>query len=335
MAGQVRLLAIDGGGIRGIIPAIILAEIERRTEKPISELFDLIAGTSTGGILALGLTRPNGQGRPSYTARELVGLYENEGDSIFSCSIKHRIRAVVNIFEEKYPSKALEEVLDKYFGESRLKEALTDVFIPAYEIERRIPFFFESRKARQKARYDFPMKQVVRAATAAPTYFEPLKLETDEVSDYYALIDGGVFANNPAMCGYVEAKKVYGSGTDVLIVSLGTGEYTRKISYEEARGWGLANWAQPILDVVFDGVSNTIHHQMNTLRQCEGGPKHYYRFQATLDQGSNDLDDTCRENIRDLKLTAEAVVRENKDMLLEVCEKLREESVRSAVPTKN
>ena len=76
MSNPIKILSIDGGGIRGIIPAIILAEIEERTEKRVADLFDLIAGTSTGGILALGLTKPNEERKPQYAARDLVDLYK-------------------------------------------------------------------------------------------------------------------------------------------------------------------------------------------------------------------------------------------------------------------
>ena len=80
---MVKILSIDGGGIRGIIPAIVLAEIERRTGRPTAQLFDLVAGTSTGGILALGLTIPKTTGAPLYTARSLAEMYEREGSRIF------------------------------------------------------------------------------------------------------------------------------------------------------------------------------------------------------------------------------------------------------------
>src|SRR3954452_14332493 len=83
--GTVRILAIDGGGIRGLIPAVVLADLERRTGRRVAELFDLIAGTSTGGILACALTRPapdGGQG-PAFAAADLIGLYESEGPEIF------------------------------------------------------------------------------------------------------------------------------------------------------------------------------------------------------------------------------------------------------------
>lgn len=83
MSKTIKILSIDGGGIRGIIPALILAEIEQRTGKPICQMFDLIAGTSTGGILALGLTRPDDTGQPAYRAEDLVRLYKTEGPVIF------------------------------------------------------------------------------------------------------------------------------------------------------------------------------------------------------------------------------------------------------------
>src|SRR5947208_3607579 len=91
MAGPFRVLSIDGGGIRGVIPATVLTEIERRTGKPISRSFDLIAGTSTGGILALALTAPNAEGGPRYTAREAAMIYEKEGGRIFTHSVWHKL----------------------------------------------------------------------------------------------------------------------------------------------------------------------------------------------------------------------------------------------------
>src|SRR5215211_3541103 len=130
---MMKLLAIDGGGIRGIIPAMVLSEIEKRTGKPISGLFDLIAGTSTGGILALGLAKPGDDGKPQYTAEKLINLYETEGGRIFSRPIWHRLHAVGNLAEEKYPSKGIEEVSREYLGNARRAEALTEVLVTAYE----------------------------------------------------------------------------------------------------------------------------------------------------------------------------------------------------------
>src|SRR5215204_3709350 len=137
-----KVLSIDGGGIRGIIPAMVLAEIERLTGKRIAEMFDLVAGTSTGGILALGLTKPGQDGKPQYSAKKLIDLYETEGGKIFSIPVWHQIHSVGGVAEEKYPATGIEEVAKEYFGELRLAEALTEVLVTAYEIEKRGPWFF-------------------------------------------------------------------------------------------------------------------------------------------------------------------------------------------------
>jgi patatin-like phospholipase/acyl hydrolase len=96
-----KVLSIDGGGIRGLIPAMVLAEIERRTGKRIAEMFDLVAGTSTGGILALGVTKPGQDGKPEYSAKKLIDLYETEGGKIFSIPVWHRIHSGWGLAEEK------------------------------------------------------------------------------------------------------------------------------------------------------------------------------------------------------------------------------------------
>src|SRR5690348_1812252 len=158
-----RVLAIDGGGIRGILPAMLLSDLERRTNRPIIDLFDLIVGTSTGGLVALALACPTPEGKPRHTARDIVRLYEVEGKRVFSRSVWHKIRSVGALAEGKYPSAGIEGVLQDYFGECRLKDALADVVVPAYEIERRMPFFFKTANAKAKSYYDYPMKNVIRA----------------------------------------------------------------------------------------------------------------------------------------------------------------------------
>ena len=178
MFSLIKILSIDGGGIRGIIPALVLYEIEKRTGQPIAKLFDLIAGTSTGGILALGLVKPNKNGTPQYSAKNLEELYENEGKTIFSSTICHKIKSLDGLLDEKYPSSRIESVLKKYFGDTHLSEALTNIIVPSYEIEQRTPWFFKSFNAKDtnKKNEDFLMRQVARATSAAPTYFEPCKI---------------------------------------------------------------------------------------------------------------------------------------------------------------
>jgi patatin-like phospholipase/acyl hydrolase len=322
MAQIIKVLAIDGGGIRGIIPARLLAEIEMRTQRSVADLFDLVAGTSTGGILALALTKPDGSGKPAYTAHEIVSLYANEGQEIFSSSLWHRIRAVGNVLDERYPAKGIEDVLERYFGQTRLSQALKDVVITSYEIERRIPWFFKSRNAKRLPDYDYPMKVVARATSAAPTYFEPLKYPQDDPLQYHAWIDGGVFANNPTLCAFAEAKKTFPQADDHLVVSLGTGELTRPVPYTDAKNWGVAGWAQPILTVVFHGVSVTVDYQMTQMLPPAGLTPRYYRFEPKLDIGNDDLDDASNTNLHALSTLADDLIASQEAALDCLCHQL-------------
>ena len=303
----VRVLTIDGGGIRGIIPAVVLAEIERRAKKPTHELFDLIVGTSTGGIIALGLTKPEeGNGRPEHSAADASALYEKEGKNIFKRSLWHRVAALENLLQEKYPDAGLMAALDEYLGDTRLADALTEVLVPAYDLEHRQAFFFRSSKAETDDSYNFLMRDAARATSAAPTYFEPLGLDgiAGDDNSTYSLVDGGVYANNPAMCGFIEARVRHPEARRFVVLSLGTGEQMRPIHQEEAENWGLINWARPILGVVFDGVSDTVDYQLNQMLSSATSPfpgSRYLRIQPQLVIANDDMDDASAANIAALK----------------------------------
>jgi len=270
----------------------------------------------------MGLTKPGKDGKPQYRASDLQELYEQHGKKIFHRSIWKKVESAWALLDEKYSPKGLEKVLDQYFGDTRLKEALKPVIIPSYEIESRAAWFFRSERAKSSESYDFPMKTVARAASAAPTYFQPEKIKTPGDIDYYALIDGGVFANNPALCTYVEARALFPEESDFLVVSLGTGELTRRIAYNDAKDWGLAQWAHPILNVMFDGQSDTVDYQMEKLLQHSGKRKRYFRFQTRLDSGMDDLDDSSEHNIKDLKLEAKEMIKKHAEDLKLLCDLL-------------
>ena len=328
MPKVIKILSIDGGGIRGIIPGTLLAELEEQCGKPVAEIFDFVAGTSTGGILALGLTKPNdGNGKtPAFTARQLVKIYTEQGHRIFSRSVYQKFRAGGNLLDEKYPASGIESVLQEYFGTTKLSQALKEVLVTSYDIEERSPYFFKRYKALNKPdKHDYPMQTVARATSAAPTYFEPLKVYTADRTETKALIDGGVFANNPTMCAIVEAKMLYPDAQDFLVVSLGTGELTTRLAYEKVKDWGLIQWAQPILNVTFDGVSDTIDCQARRLLPpTQAGMRRYYRFQVTLSDRGDHMDDASEDNIKNLRFIAKQMIKDKYDDFLDLCKHLKE-----------
>lgn len=311
---MLKILAIDGGGIRGIIPAIILAEIERRTGQQIVNLFDLMAGSSTGGLLVMGLNVPDTQGQPKYTAEELALMYEREGHEIFSRSMWRSVRTMNNINGSKYPSDGIDHVLDRFFGEMMLSQAIGDVLITSYEIKRLQPWFFRSNKARVSTMCNFRMRDVVRSTTAAPTFFDPAQVyHPDLPNDSFALIDGSLNAANPALVAYIEARDKHPDTEDFLIVSLGTGEHTRTMDLEATKHWGLAGWAQRIMHVAFHAMSGVVDYQLrHLLPPAQDGVQHYYRFQAQLTNGaSDDMDDTSPKNMKSLRALAYQLIEQN------------------------
>ena len=312
-----RVLSIDGGGIRGVIPLMVLAKIEGVTNKPASELFDLMAGTSVGGMIVMALATPNEEGRPRWRAEELERQLTQHGKAVFHRSAAHRIGSLGSILHEKYPAAGIEAFAGELFGDRVLGDTLTEVLVPSYAIEHRRPVFFKSGAAEDGAGLDVPLRHAAVAAAAAPTYFEPVKIRTGDEDDYFTLIDGGVFANNPAMCAYVEARRRYPDAT-LSMLSLGTGALIKQLKYEDARTWGLAQWARPLLDVTFDGVNHAIDYQLRHLLP----ERHYLRLQPELDERQSHLDDASDDNMRLLQITGERLIEQHASEIDSICEQL-------------
>jgi patatin-like phospholipase/acyl hydrolase len=263
----------------------VLADLERRAGRQVFELFDLISGTSTGGILACALCAPD-----PLPAEQLVALYADEGPSIFDRSLFQRIRSADGLLDEKYDAAPLDRALKRFLSDKRLADTKPDLIIPAYDMHDPGPYFFKSRKARDEPGEDVPLSVVARATSAAPTYFEALELGER------ALVDGGVVAGNPAMCAFAEVLRFH-PAAEVTLVSLGTGQRTHKRTWADVRDWGLLEWARPILDVVFDGVSDAVDYQLTQVLQ-QG---HYWRLQVELTHASDHLDDASERNLAALR----------------------------------
>jgi patatin-like phospholipase/acyl hydrolase len=307
----IKVLAIDGGGIRGIIPAIILGAFEKALAKPLHKVFDLIAGTSTGGIIALGLgTKCKGDG--PYTSGDLLELYVQNGPAIFRRQLLTVIRQV---FRPKYSPAALESILTKYFGDTVFSSALTNLLISSYNLQSQLPFFFKSERAKSDPDYDWKVRDIARATSAAPTFFPPFHLQSG--AQDYALVDGGVFANNPAMAAYAEARHVYPEAQQYLVVRVGTGDRQDHISFAAARNWGLLPWAKQIVPVFMDSVSEAVDYELNQLPSCA-----YHMFQPSLEGASNEMDDVSAENLSNLQSLANRYVQSAAKQIADACEDL-------------
>jgi patatin-like phospholipase/acyl hydrolase len=297
--GPIRVLSLDGGGIRGVIPAAILIELEKLAGKPVFDLFDVVAGTSTGGLIATGLIAPDSSGAPKFTAGDLQGFYTKNGTQIFSRSTAYEVESLDGMHGPKYPADGIDAFLHETFADLELKDALKPLVMVSYDIERRNVHIFHSEAAKQDPNQNFFMRDSSRATSAAPTYFPPAHIQSS-AGTTFALVDGGVAANDPAMAAYVQARRLF-PDREILIVSIGTGSSVKPIPYDKAKGWGKLGWAERIVDVMFDGSTRTVDANLQELLpKHTSGLREYYRFQPSL-KGANDaLDDTSPKNLQSL-----------------------------------
>jgi uncharacterized protein len=310
-----RVLSIDGGGVRGLLPATLIAELEARAGKPAHELFDLMVGTSIGGIMVLALTVPDREDprRPRFSGRKLIDFYAETAPQIFAASVPRKLLTGDSLLHEKYSDEALQEILADGFGDVLLSAALSPVMVTAYDTERRRPMMFKSEKAKVDPERNHRMRLVARAAIAAPTFFEPVRLET--ATGERTVVDGGIYANNPAMCAYAEAMKT-GAGDDLFMVSIGTGSPALAFRYDEIRDWGLVHWARPLLDFAISGVNHAVNHQLEHLL----APHCYYRLQAHIGHQHLRVDDVG--SLTRTRDAAAKLIAERDGDLDAICERL-------------
>jgi patatin-like phospholipase/acyl hydrolase len=169
-----RILSIDGGGLRGIIPLMILKKIEEQQGKKIHELFDMIVGTSTGGIIACGLTCTKDGITPYLSVDKLIELYTTKANDIFPCDknfITKSIRLIKSVFKPKYSPKGLDNLLEYYFNDMMLSDTLIPIIVSSYDIKNNEVVMFKTRKAVVSYLYNNKLKDICRATSAAPTYF--------------------------------------------------------------------------------------------------------------------------------------------------------------------
>ena len=238
-----QVLALDGGGVRGIFTAALLAGLERDTGRPVLDHFDLVVGTSTGGIVALGL----GAG---LTPREILDFYLSENHRIFANPLG--LRRVRQLALAKYRPNRLQHALQHTFGDKLLGDSIVPLVIPSFNLGENDVYLFKTpHHERLKRDHTVPMWAVAMATSAAPTYFPAFRLPTDHVR----LVDGGVWANNPAMVGVTEAVSMFGQPLEALrVLSLGTTS-TLKLGRSRLNNGGLLRWGLSAVDVFLDGQS--------------------------------------------------------------------------------
>ncbi len=343
---KITILSLDGGGIRGIIPCIILRYIEEQLQKyddpnaKIGDYFDLIAGSSTGGLLASILLFPNDEKTANHSINTAFDLYTDKGGDIFSVSFWQRLINPFGLFSEKISEEQLEKHLLDFFGNLELKNFIKPSVITAYDMENRKAKLFNSLKANTETN-NFYVRDICRATSAAPTYFSPARIKS-KYGQLFTLIDGGVFANNPALCAYAEARKIafgdlfqdsmkpnYPSVKNMLMVSVGTGTVLKEYPYKKFEKAGKLKWIEPIVDILLSSNAETVDYQLSQMFYTLGNRnrKNYFRINPSIKNASPEMDNVKKENIEALIQAGLSYVDEHKQPLHQLVEKLRKNKV--------
>lgn len=309
--------------------------LHRGVKLPMHTCFDLMCGTSTGGFIAASLSAPKpgaANKEAAATISDLRNFYEREASDVFSHSLTRQLgRFLTNpfgLFDETYDARPLERKLKAQFGWTSLASALTGIMLTAYDIEKRKAVFMTNGRQHDGGRPDdYYIWQAVRATTAAPTLFEPAKVENLTTGGEDVLIDGGVFMNDPAISAYIEGRKLGWSPEDITLISLGTGHAPRRsFSFREVSNWGSLGWIRPsngfpILSILADGQSQTASYEANCLF-TDLGETRYIRIDGEIPSETETIDNARPGNIMALNGAADRIIRDHTRTLDEFADML-------------
>ncbi|CAL9061392.1 unnamed protein product [Musa banksii] len=327
----VTILSIDGGGVRGLIPATILAFLESKLQEldgpdaRIADYFDVIAGTSTGGLVTTMLTAPNNDGRPLFAAKDIIQFFLDNSPKFFP---QKKAGIVWNLFDAatgpKYDGKYLHSKIQELLGDTKLSQTLTNIVIPTFDIKLLQPIIFSTFETKYTPLKDALLSDICIGTSAAPTYLPGHHFQTEDHQGgtrEFNLVDGGVAANNPTLTAMSQVtKEILMENADFfpiqpadngrfLVISLGTGSNKQegKFNAQESAKWGLLEWlynkgSTPIIDIFFQASADMVDIHVPVLFRARHSEEHYLRIQQddTLVGDASSVDISTRENLEKL-----------------------------------
>uniref|UniRef100_A0A0E0KEM3 Patatin n=1 Tax=Oryza punctata TaxID=4537 RepID=A0A0E0KEM3_ORYPU len=328
---RVTVLAIDGGGIRGLIPGTILAFLEARLQEldgpdaRLADYFDCIAGTSTGGLITAMLAAPGDDGRPLFAAKDINRFYLDNGPRIFPQKRCGIAAAMAALTRPRYNGKYLQGKIRKMLGETRVRDTLTNVVIPTFDVRLLQPTIFSTYDAKSMPLKNALLSDICISTSAAPTYlpahcFQTTDDATGKVREFN-LIDGGVAANNPTMVAMTQiTKKIIVKDKEelypvkpsncgkFLVLSIGTGSTSDQGMYtaRQCSRWGIIRWLRnkgmaPIIDIFMAASSDLVDIHAAVMFQSLHSDGDYLRIQDnTLHGAAATVDAATKDNMRDL-----------------------------------
>lgn len=249
----IRVLSLDAGGIRGIIELHVLVALEERTGKPISELFDLFVGTSTGSAITIGMLMGDEHGEAKFTAREMLALFEEQVSTFSEVPWYHTVMTLDGWIGPRYSIAPSRAFVERHYGVISMGDLRGDAIVVTLDLETLQPKFISSRRnpnaLNGTSSRNFLAADVVMACCSVPAYVPPMLLRDVTGEPAFVAVDGGAFAYAPSALALGEALSRY-PGRQVVMLSLGTGSVEGGFTAEDARSWGSIDWASATIPMV-------------------------------------------------------------------------------------
>ncbi|MBQ4874490.1 MAG: patatin-like phospholipase family protein [Rickettsiaceae bacterium H1] len=298
------IIAIDGGGLRGMIPALIISDMEKKFSKAagkeikLMEVFDAAVGTSTGGLITLmtNVPRPD-KSQPLFSSNEIVEMYKQLGKEVFQTNFWESLIRLFGLFgQAKYNHANLEKYLKKYLGNNNfLSNTFKPIVITTYDNNNKTIFPMASYRAKESKWLDFPLWLAGRATSAAPSYFEPVHYTLPTGAELQ-LIDGGIGMNNPGIIALDEAMRLCRKKTKtkcyINIVSIGTGTNIAKGS--SSSFFGIFGVIKPTIEGLFNAQNQITEDHLKFFRLYNGPKSKYFRLNTYLSKEDSAMDDPTK-----------------------------------------
>ncbi|KAB1224222.1 Patatin-like protein 2 [Morella rubra] len=322
----ITILSIDGGGIRGLIPGTILSFLESELQKldgedaRIADYFDVIAGTSTGGLVTAMLASPNEKNRPLFAAKDIKDFYLNNCPRIFlqnSCPLfPHVTKVMKSLSGPKYDGKYLRSVVKEKLGSTRLHQTLTNVVIPTFDIKRLQPTIFSSFEVKKNPSLDALLSDVCIATSAAPTYLPAHYFQTKDPAGNALVAVGEVTKEITGGSPHFFPVKPM-DFERFLVISLGTGssKAEKKYNAHDAAKWGILSWlthggSTPLVDIFTQASADMVDVHLSVVFQALHSEQRYLRIQEdTLSGDVSSVDIATKKNLDDLVKVGEALLK--------------------------
>ncbi|KAL1188902.1 Patatin-like protein 1 [Cardamine amara subsp. amara] len=337
----VTILSLDGGGVRGVIVGVILAYLEQQLQEldgenaRLADYFDVVAGTSTGGLVTAMVTVPDDTGRPLFAAKDIVPFYLEHSPKIFPqpeglFALLPKLPKLLS--GPKYDGKYLRNLLSKFLGEKRLHQTITNVVIPTFDIKRLQPTIFSSYQSLVDPSLNVKVSDICIGTSAAPTFFPPHYFSNEDSqgkTTEFHLVDGGVTANNPTLVAITAvSKQIVKNNPDMgklkplgydkfLVISIGTGSTKKEQNYsaKKAAKWGIISWLYddgftPILDITMESSRDMIHFHSSVLFKALQSEENYLRIDDdTLEGDASSMDLSTKSNLNNLVKIGEKLLK--------------------------